>query len=282
MILTFIKKYKAAIIATVLIAAVLTVAFISGGKIGEDNTIEATVDSATSDQAAEQTTVFGTTGVQPTTIASTTVVGTTTATAASSASTAPQNSKSKQNSRAVTPTEKPEANEQQNKTATQPATDKYKTDPIPQGKPKPVEPQEQTTGDNKIYCTFSISCATILNNKDKLDPDIADIVPSDGWILKPQKIEITGGESVFDVLTRVCKDKKIHMEYSWTPIYNSAYIEGIANIYEFDCGDLSGWMYKVNDWYPNYGCSRYVLKSGDTVEWNYTCSSGRDLGKEYN
>ena len=32
----FILKYKAAIIATVLIAAVLTVAFISGGKIGED------------------------------------------------------------------------------------------------------------------------------------------------------------------------------------------------------------------------------------------------------
>ena len=28
---------------------------------------------------------------------------------------------------------------------------------------------------------------------------------------------------------------------SKTPIYNSAYIEGIHNLYEFDCGSLSGW-----------------------------------------
>lgn len=44
-------------------------------------------------------------------------------------------------------------------------------------------------------------------------------------------------------------------------MYNSAYIEGINNLYEFDCGSLSGWMYKVNEWFPNYGCSRYVLKT---------------------
>ena len=115
-----------------------------------------------------------------------------------------------------------------------------------------------------------------------MSPEIADIVPSDGWIIKPEKVEIADGESVFDVLVRVCREKKIHMEYSFTPVYNSAYIEGIENIYEFDCGELSGWMYKVNDWYPNYGSSRYVIKNNDTIEWNYTCDSGRDLGKEYN
>lgn len=66
-----------------------------------------------------------------------------------------------------------------------------------------------------------------------------------------------------------------------TPIYNSAYIEGIGNLYEFDCGELSGWMYKVNGWFPNYGCSRYRLKSGDRVEWVYTCDLGRDVGGYY-
>ena len=45
----FILKYKAAIIATVLIAAVLTAAFLSGDKIGEDNA-KATFDSAASDE----------------------------------------------------------------------------------------------------------------------------------------------------------------------------------------------------------------------------------------
>ena len=56
------------------------------------------------------------------------------------------------------------------------------------------------------------------------------------------------------------------------------YIEGIHNLYEFDCGDLSGWMYKVNGWFPNYGCSRYQLKQGDVIEWVYTCDLGKDVG----
>ena len=61
-------------------------------------------------------------------------------------------------------------------------------------------------------------------------------------------------------------------------MYNSAYIEGINNLYEFDCGELSGWMYKVNGWFPNYGCSRYQLKEGDVIEWVYTCDLGVDVG----
>ena len=59
---------------------------------------------------------------------------------------------------------------------------------------------------------------------------------------------------------------------------NSAYVEGINNLYEFDVGSLSGWMYNVNGWYPNYGCSRYQVKDGDVVEWRYTCDLGYDLG----
>lgn len=43
-------------------------------------------------------------------------------------------------------------------------------------------------------------------------------------------------------------------------------------------GSLSGWMYNVNGWYPNYGCSRYQVKDGDVVEWRYTCDLGYDLG----
>ncbi len=64
-------------------------------------------------------------------------------------------------------------------------------------------------------------------------------------------------------------------------MYNSAYIEGIHNLYEFDCGELSGWMYKVNDWFPNYGCSRYQLKDGDVICWEYTCNLGIDVGGYY-
>ena len=108
-----------------------------------------------------------------------------------------------------------------------------------------------------------------------------DLVPEDGWILEPVEVTFREGESVFNVLQRVCKQKKIHMEFMNTPIYNSAYIEGIANFYEFDVGELSGWMYKVNEWFPNYGCSRYRLNDGDVICWEYTCDLGADIGDTY-
>ena len=158
--------------------------------------------------------------------------------------------------------------------------DKYNTDPVPEGKPQPVEPENQDVNKGKTYtCTFSIECSTILNNLSMLEPDKLEMVPSGGVILKKTTVTFYEGESVFDVLQRVCKEKGIHMESSWTPIYNSAYIEGIHNLYEFDCGELSGWMYRVNGWYPNYGCSRYQLKDGDVVEWRYTCDLGNDVGR---
>lgn len=160
--------------------------------------------------------------------------------------------------------------------------DKYKTDPVPEGKPLPVEPEDQEVDKKKTYtCTFSIECSTILNNLSDLDPDKRELIPSNGVILAPTKVTFYEGESVFDVLQRVCKEKGIHLESSWTPIYNSAYIEGIHNLYEFDCGELSGWMYRVNGWYPNYGCSRYQLVDGEKVEFRYTCDLGKDVGCEW-
>ena len=160
--------------------------------------------------------------------------------------------------------------------------DKYNTDPVPEGKPNPVEPENQEIDKGKILkCTFSIECSTILNNLEMLDPNKLEMVPTNGVILAKTTVEFYEGESVFDVLQRLCKEKGIHMEAEWTPIYNSAYVEGIHNLYEFDCGALSGWMYRVNGWYPNYGSSRYQLKDGDTVEWRYTCDLGNDVGGAY-
>ena len=159
--------------------------------------------------------------------------------------------------------------------------DKYLTDPVPEGKPMPVEPQDATVTDQEFRCTISISCATILDNMEKCDKDKRELVPEDGWILEPTEVVFFEGESVFQVLKRTCKQKGIHMEFENTPIYNSAYIEGINNLYEFNVGKLSGWMYSVNGWFPNYGCSRYALKDGDVVEWRYTCDLGYDVGGGY-
>ena len=76
------------------------------------------------------------------------------------------------------------------------------------------------------------------------------------------------------------KEHKIHMESAESPVYESQYIEGIGNLYEFDCGDLSGWIYKVNDSFPEIGCSEYEVREGDHIQWLYSCDLGKDVGKE--
>ncbi len=133
----------------------------------------------------------------------------------------------------------------------------------------------------RMNCTLSVKCDTIIANKDKLNQDKWELIPLDGVIFAEQTVTFYEGENVFNLLTREMKRHKIHLEFVYTPIYNSAYIEGIANLYENDCGENSGWIYFVNGHSPNFGCSNYQLKQGDKVEWVYSCDLGRDVGGEY-
>ena len=132
-----------------------------------------------------------------------------------------------------------------------------------------------------LVCSIEIRCDTILDNLDQLVPQKGDYVPENGIILEKTTINFSEGETVFEVLQRVCKDAELQLEYSWTPLYDSYYIEGINHIYEFDCGSQSGWMYQVNDEFPNYGCSSYTIETGDEIVWCYTCEGlGTDVGAE--
>jgi hypothetical protein len=99
-----------------------------------------------------------------------------------------------------------------------------------------------------------------------------------GLIMSPRTVAFTQGETVFDVLSRECRNAGIPLESSFHPLYDSRYVEGIDNLYEFDGGPQSGWMYSVNGWYPNYGCSAYALSNDDVIQWRYTCSLGSDIG----
>lgn len=128
-------------------------------------------------------------------------------------------------------------------------------------------------------CTISISCETLQDKKDSLKKNKRQLVTSNGIILSQTSIEFQEGESVFDVTKRLCMEKRIPFEFTITPVYNTAYIEGIYNLYEFDCGSGSGWMYVVNGEIPGCGCSDYKLKNGDVIEWMYTCNLGRDVEK---
>ena len=55
------------------------------------------------------------------------------------------------------------------------------------------------------------------------------------------------------------------MDANYTPAYKTYYVRGIHQLYELDCGNLSGWTYQVN------------VKAGDVIAWRYTCDGGKDV-----
>ena len=143
-------------------------------------------------------------------------------------------------------------------------------------KPKPENNQTITSPKPKNKTvTIAISCKTAINNGLNKKPGFSHL-PSNGIILQNMKVEFNEGDTVFDILVKVTRKKGIHMEYRGSG--SNTYIEGINNLYEFDGGSNSGWMYSVNGVYPNYGVGAYKVKSSDVIKFNYTCNLGADLG----
>ena len=150
------------------------------------------------------------------------------------------------------------------------------SDAVPSELP-PTESEDTAAPEGTYYCTLSISCAALLDHMDQLGAGKAELVPEDGWILRPTEAVLYEGESVFNVLQRVCKQNKIHLDSTDIARGGIAYIKGIGNLYESDCGELSGWTYQVNGQSPNYSCSLYALQDGDEICWSYTCDLGADM-----
>ena len=143
--------------------------------------------------------------------------------------------------------------------------------------------KDKAVKDERITVSIQIRCDNLSKDMSKLtDEAKAPYVPSNGVILGKTEYRCEKGTTVYDVLYAVCRNNNIHIESSYTPVYGSYYIEGINHLYEFDGGSESGWMYRVNGVYPDYGCSSYKLKDGDSIVWAYTCNLGKDLGHEYN
>ena len=148
---------------------------------------------------------------------------------------------------------------------------------------KETSDKKSEAEEKKITVSIQIRCDSLSKDMSKLtDEAKAPYVPSDGVILAKTEYKCKKGTTVYDVLYAVCRNSNIHIESSYTPVYGSYYIEGINHLYEFDGGSESGWMYRVNGRYPDYGCSSYRLKDGDSIVWAYTCNLGKDLGHEYN
>lgn len=131
---------------------------------------------------------------------------------------------------------------------------------------------ESEKGKQKREVTLEVRCDELTDNPEKMTkPELWKYISENGIILEEETCTIETGETVFDVLNRVCKEKDIQIEYSYTAGYDSYYVEGIQYLYEFDAGKRSGWVYLVDGKNTNYGCSQYKLKGGEKIVWKYVC-----------
>lgn len=116
--------------------------------------------------------------------------------------------------------------------------------------------------------TLTIRCDTVAGSTESAH------IPADGVILGVTEFDIENGDTVYDILIEAARQYNIQVENDGNA--HMAYISGIQYLYEFDFGDLSGWVYHVNGTAPSVGCGEYQLSDGDTIEWLYT----RDLGND--
>lgn len=111
-----------------------------------------------------------------------------------------------------------------------------------------------------------------LENSNPYVKDYKMLVPSYG------SITVKEGSTVLDVLELVLEtERKGSSNFAANPnatagIKNSAfgeYVYSICGLAEYDCGSESGWTYYVNGVLIGKSAGKYVLKSGDKIEWVY-------------
>ena len=131
----------------------------------------------------------------------------------------------------------------------------------------------------KLLCTFEISCKDALEAGIITNDEITELLPSDGIIYYSENVEFSDGQSVFDILLNISKNQKIPFEFVKST-YTGVYIEGIANLYEFDGGSNYGWLYSVNGEYPSLSCSSYFPKDKDVITFEYNRSNSQQINSK--
>lgn len=129
---------------------------------------------------------------------------------------------------------------------------------------------EQT---ENITVAIQIRCDTVAGRK--------AYIPQDGVILARTQMEVPDGTSVFEVLQEACRLYDIQLEYEGGSGSGSfVYVEGINYLYEYDFGDLSGWMYQVDGEFPSVGSGEYRPADQQEIVWVYTQELGKDVGAD--
>ncbi|AVR00055.1 hypothetical protein OBCHQ24_13890 [Oceanobacillus iheyensis] len=155
-----------------------------------------------------------------------------------------------QDSKVEEETKKTKQNETPTKAKEKPDKSKEKKQDPPK---KPEEPSS--------YVTFSV--------------DARDIK---GQIVPQTRVERKEGDTILDITRRVLKQKGI--QFSVTGSNSTAYVQGIDNLYEFDEGQNSGWMIRLDGALIKQSAGATPVQYGQVIYWFYTTNYLEESGAE--
>lgn len=91
-----------------------------------------------------------------------------------------------------------------------------------------------------------------------------------GIILPATKISVKDGDTILQVLLHATSSHSPKLQVDYTGSGAMAYVQGIDNIYEFDYGAKSGWLFKQNGVSLTKSVGATKIKAGDRIECYYT------------
>ena len=122
--------------------------------------------------------------------------------------------------------------------------------------------------------TRSGSCENLLGD-DRADDGLRAAVPDDGLLVPPTEVTVLEGDTAFTLLERVCAERGLALDVQRG--LSGVYVQGIGGVREFDCGALSGWLFRINGEIRSTDSGSVVLQDGDVLEFLYTCELGADI-----
>ena len=134
---------------------------------------------------------------------------------------------------------------------------------------KPAQSQTNEKGNNLPQTSNqqTVAPASQTNEKGTNKVEIS-ITDDDGTaIFEKTAIDMEKDDTALTVLIRIGKNNNIPVVFSGSK--KNAYVEGIDNLFEFDKGQESGWIYKVNGEVPMMSAGSYELKPNDIIQWIY-------------
>lgn len=117
-----------------------------------------------------------------------------------------------------------------------------------------------------ITVIVSASCNEAAENSEKAQRALT--LPADNYIISPTEITLADGSTAFDALIEAARKNSVTVEHTSSPM--GVYVAGIGDLYEFDYGSESGWLYSVNGEYPPCALSAYTAAEGDMIALAYT------------